>query len=239
MTNETWPTEQQKPEIDKTEIEKPEPEIYKEARTQIEQYINTSQDNHEAIMKISDSLESFFKQIDRELLSDEQIEEIRNSLLNCEKISDPKELANELTDIIKPLLDIKQNEQKKFEEIQARVMNETNGFKEINRLLSYGKDNDVIHIHAPAGKLVDNKFSLYRQGMRDLAKIISEDPEIKIITATSYLVAEHPGLFTLMGFEVRELSEEEKKEHFADYPGKICKAEISREEFLKKFLKEK
>jgi len=134
-------------------------------------------------------------------------------------------------------LDIRELHADKFEEAQARYMNESGGFTEINRLLSYEKSGSVIYIHAPAGKTVDNKITLYREGMRRLAEIVEKDPEVEKITTISYLVAEHPGLFTTIGFEVGEVSDEIRQQNFVSEEHGIKRAEISREKFLKRFLK--
>ena len=241
MTKESWPTnpqiEKPKPEINNSEKEKAEQDIRNETRIGIALIVNDSEDTDDAIKQILKRLESFFKHIDKELLPDEKINEIINSVYASKDIEDKEEMIDSITDAFKPLLDIKINNPKAFEDVQAKAMNEAGGFTEINRLLSYGKDNGIIHIHAPAGKSVEGKFSLYRQGMRDLAKIVNKDPEITTITATSHIVSEHPEMFTIMGFSVREMTPEEKQKHFAAETRKISRAEISREDFLKKFLK--
>jgi len=188
-----------------------EPQIYKDARLQINMEVYNSQSSQEAVDKLLERLETFFKYIDKELLPEEKINEIKNSFLDCVNIEDKEILAESLFENLKPLLDIKEKHPEKYEEFQAKAMNEHGNFIEINRLLSYGKDDGIIHIHAPAGRSVENKFSLYRQGMRDLAKIVEADPEVTKITATSYIVAEHPELFTIMGFGVHELSPKKKK----------------------------
>lgn len=69
-----------------------------------------------------------------------------------------------------------------------------------------------------------------------MAKIVAEDPEIQWIEETSFIVAEHPGLFTRDNFTISEVSQEFKQKHFPGETREIKKASLGREEFLKRFL---
>lgn len=252
MGFESWPSFQKSSETPKsekttqsqesnqeTQKNQHESDLYKRARAQFSSFFDEFSDPNERINAIIKRIEPFFQHIDKKILPEEKADEIKNALLACENISDKQQFLDEIMEALKPALEIREAHSDKFEEAQARAMNESGGFTEINRLLSYGKHKHIIHIHAPAGETVGNKISLYRDGMKKLAEIVNNDPEIKEITATSYLVASHPGLFTRAGFKVEDVSDEFRQEHFAGEEREIKIAKIDREEFLRRFLKEK
>jgi len=213
-----------------------EPKIYQRARAQFNGIYENSNDSTVATDEIADRLEPFFEVIDKNLLSNEEIAKIKNNLRACSAITDKDEFINAVMDALKPALDVRVDRAAEFEEAQAHAMNITGGFTKINRLLSYGKSGPTIHIHAPPGETVGNKITLYREALRKLAKIVDADPEIQKITATSVLVATHPGIFTRAGFEVENISDKFKQQHFAGEKEELKNAKISREEFLKRFL---
>jgi len=214
-----------------------ESDLFKQARAQISGFFDQYDNQQERIKAIQNRVESFFEHIDKKILPEEKVNEIRLAISACERTSDKQQFLDAIMTALKPVLDIKEKHADKFEEAQARAMNVLGGFTEINRLLSYGKSGPIIHIHAPAGEAVGNKITLYREGMRKLAELVESDPEIKEITATSHLVAAHPGIFTKSGFKVNELSDEFRQQHFAGDEREIKIAKINREEFLKRFLK--
>ncbi len=216
-----------------------EPEIYIRARSQLENICKYFESPEERSAEILKRLDPLFKHFDKSILPDEKIEEMKKAVNACANLSDTKRFIEEVMKILKPVFDIRESNADKFEEAQARSMNESGGFTEINRLLSYGKSGPIIHIHAPPGKTignVGNKIVLYREGMRKLAEIVNNDPEVKLITATSHLVAAHPTLFTRAGFTVKEVSDEDRERHFAGEIMEIKMATIDREEFIKRFL---
>jgi len=250
MGFESWPSFQKSSETPKeekttqsqesnqeTQKNQYESDLYKRARAQFSSFFDEFSDPNERINVIIKRIEPFFQHIDKKILPEEKADEIKNALLACENISDKQQFLDEIMGALKPTLEIREAHADKFEEAQARAMNESGGFTEINRLLSYGKHKHIIHIHAPAGETVGNKISLYRDGMKKLAEIVNNDPEIKEITATSYLVASHPGLFTRAGFKVEDVSDEFCQEHFPGEEREIKIAKIDREEFLRRFLK--
>jgi hypothetical protein len=192
----------------------------KMVRIELDNIFDNFNDPTKRTAEIVDRIGPFFRHIDKGIFPNEKIEEIKSALRSCENISDKKEFLDKVIEILKSIFDIKKTHNIAFEEARMNAMNETGGYIEINRLLSYGKSGLIIHIHATPGESVGNKISLYREGMRKLAEIVNDDPEIKQVTATSFLVEEHPKLFETAGFEVDGIA-----------------AKINREEFLARFLK--
>jgi hypothetical protein len=214
-----------------------ESDLYKQARTQLGSFFDEFSDRAERTKAMIKKIEPFFQHIDKKILPEEKVNEIKVALSACENTSNKQQFLDEIMKVLKPVLKIREMYPDKFEEARAHAMNESLGFTEINRLLSYGKHKHIIHIHALAGETVKNKITLYREGMRKLAEIINNDSEINEITATSHLVATHPGLFTGAGFKVEDISDEFRQEHFANEEREIKIAKINREEFLRRFLK--
>lgn len=195
----------------KIRIKEDKPDIFAQARTRLDAISQAHENPEDRLKEIMKKINPFLELIDRDLINEEKISSIKNDLSALSLISDSAEFTDILMKIIEPLLKLKEDNAEKFEEAQAKAMNRAGNFIEINRPLSYGKLYNNIHIHAPAGESVDNKLSLYRDGLKKLAKIIVNDTEVKTVSATSHLVASHPGLFTKMGFTVKKISDEEKK----------------------------
>ena len=252
MGIESWPSFKRKAEKPQTEKTVPdedteenqesspspqESDLYKRTRTGMNVLCEQYDDPKERTAEILRKVEPFFWHIDKKILPEDRVKELQNSLDACSLIQDKNEHLETVMKTLKPILELKEEHADKFEDAQAKAMNEACGFTEINRLLSYGKYKSTIHIHAPAGETVSNKLGLYRDAMKKLADIINSDPEVQEITATSYLVAKHPGLFTRFGFKVEDITDEFRQEHFAGEEREIKRASISREEFLNKFLK--
>ncbi|PIR47828.1 hypothetical protein COV06_00280 [Candidatus Uhrbacteria bacterium CG10_big_fil_rev_8_21_14_0_10_50_16] len=102
--------------------------------------------------------------------------------------------------------------------------------------MTYGRSGPEIHLHASQGKTVENKLSLYRDEMRKLAQIVDKDPEVRIVSATSALVAEHPGLFVRAGFTLEDVLKEIRTAYFDDQTRAIKRAVIDRKTLLDKWL---
>jgi hypothetical protein len=63
-----------------------------------------------------------------------------------------------------------------------------------------------------------------------------DDPSIKGLTASSWIVAKNPGILELLGFTILgPIDEEMKKKHFSEETRPIDHAIISRDELLKKY----
>lgn len=214
-----------------------EPEIYIRARASLFEICQNYDNSIERTSQIIKKVEPFLKHIDKNILPDEKINKILIDLESCSLISDKNEYLDTIMKILVPVLDIRELHTDKFESAQAKAMNESGGFTEINRLLSYGKNYHTIHIHAPAGTAVGNKITLYRDGMKKLAEIINDDSEIKEVTASSHLVASHPGLFSKAGFQIEDVTNEFRNQYFSGEEREIKRATIKREEFLERFLK--
>ncbi|MBI4114431.1 MAG: hypothetical protein HY445_01160 [Candidatus Niyogibacteria bacterium] len=128
------------------------------------------------------------------------------------------------------------------QEIEARIRSafvEQGGFIPLNEILSYGIYRNEAHIHlAPARtKPVRETTELIKQGLSELARKITSDKELRdidLITATSWIVAKHPKTMERLGFTTEgPITDEMKREHFADETRDVSKCYMSKEELLR------
>jgi hypothetical protein len=219
-----------------------ESETYKRMKRGLDLICQQHENPDQRVSEIIKKLDIFFRHIDKKVLPNEKINEIRENLQACALISNKDEFVKLVIKAIKPAIDLKETHADKFEDVQAKIMNETGNFIELNRLVSYGKfsigDNQsIVHLHHTPGETVKYKKSFYIDAMKKLAKIVESDPEVQYITATSWIVGKNPGIFEKAGFKISDLSEEDLRTYHAGDDRKIKRATITRKEFLEKFLK--
>ena len=126
---------------------------------------------------------------------------------------------------------------------RKEIFNEDGNFK-LSEVLYAGAGKNEAQIHlAPSAELIKEKGLAFfknevKIGLKKLAENIRLYPEIKKITATSWIVGKNPALLEDLGFTViGGISEEEKEKHFKDETRPIAKAFISREDLLEKYAK--
>ncbi|MFA5791747.1 MAG: hypothetical protein WC884_01775 [Candidatus Paceibacterota bacterium] len=193
------------------------------------------------IDEVMKRVELFFKYVNRDIFLENQFEEIQQALESCTSIKDRNLFINRVVEIFKPIFDFSKIFPKEFEEAQAKVGIEEEGYTELNRLVAYEKEGNTVKLHHPPARTIGPKLELYYDAMRKLVEIIKNDPEIQNVEAASWIVARVPELFARNGFTVKEA-----KKHISSFPisfgnekdkygRKVSIASISREEFLKVF----
>lgn len=105
-------------------------------------------------------------------------------------------------------------------------------------------DDDVFRLHVAVGFTLSatEKMRDLQAGMRELARRVAHDPtfeNVRQIEGTSWIVGEHPELIARLGFHVaeRDLTDEEKKEHFAGEKRNVRKSWMSRDELIAQYGK--
>lgn len=92
-----------------------------------------------------------------------------------------------------------------------------------------------MHIHAESFRKRPTK-----EGLQKLAEIVKENESLQVIAATSWIVARKTERLEELGFtDMGPITDEEREQHFKGDTRPINKAVISREDFLKKYLKAK
>lgn len=118
-----------------------------------------------------------------------------------------------------------------------RLFSRKEKFIPINELLSYRTEQGSVYIQVMPEKEIDNVLVEFTDGLRELAKIVSQNESIKKITANSWIVAEHPAVMERFGFTVTgEIKEDLKQKHFRGEKRPVWGAYMSREEFINMYL---
>ena len=210
-----------------------EPKIVTRAREAAKRLFNLSPEERTtqamSIMKNAlndDWIKKELTDIDVDVVEDE-IKKIQNS-------QDSREYSQRLLEIFDPLIQLAISHPEEFAQMQRR--NFGDAFEPVNDLLRYGIDGDDLHIHVADASDMNQAqiLSLITQGLRDLARIVVANKQVKVITATSPLVAEHPNALQYFGFTIDGPIDEETKRR--DFPAEtrfVSRASISREDFLR------
>lgn len=189
----------------------------------------------------------FTKHIPPHILSKEKSEEIKDTLYTFvikEIFNDEQKFIDGVVKILMPILQIVKTYPKEYEEAQAKAINERHGYTELNRLVSYEKDGSVIKLHHSPGKTLNalRFYSLYKEAMKKLSKIVIDDETIEKIEAASWIVTKNPDVFIKNGFSVKKVepgapnSRDTSLAHEKDPERQeISIASISRADFLKTF----
>jgi hypothetical protein len=151
--------------------------------------------------------------------------------------------ADALVSTLQPIIGLAATYPKEFAEMRRRVFRAgaEDKWTHVNDLLSYGIDEDELHLHLSPAENVDpaSIFALFSEGLGSLAKVVENNDEVKKITATSWIVATPAGeqlLKRKFGFTVAGLIDEQtRQEHFQNEVRPVAHAYILREDFLKRY----
>ncbi len=166
--------------------------------------------------------------------------EMKKRFLETCKLENREDFLFEFNNILQPIFDLKKKNIAAFEKALRKNTTSRRGFTELNDLLSYGKSGSEIHIHIFFNETlsVSEKVKMIEVGFGKLADIVDMDEEVKEITATSAIVAEHPKILEKYGFIIDgPISKDERGKRFIYDNTKIDRAHISREEFLRRYKK--
>ncbi len=159
------------------------------------------------------------------LISDEQLGIITPVLQEMSTIEDEGAFVEGVLSVLKPIIELKKR-------VDSKTITQRHGFTELNEVLSYGIGDGLAHIHAGSFRRRP-----IEEGLRKLAEIIKKNEDVRVITASSWIVARKPEWLEDLGFtDTGPISEEEREKHFKDDTRPINKAVMSREDFLKRYL---
>lgn len=212
-------------DISEVQKKQREMDIYREiAKGKIRMFFDSCANGRERIENLKKVNEEFLS-----LLKNRK--DVEKALDICESIDNRDEFAERVSEILKPIIDL---ELEKYDQLNS-------GEKKriaINEVFSYNVEGDIIQIHVFSGKKEYGIANKFIDGLRKLAKVVNENPDIKIIEAVSWIVSEHPSLIEKkMGFTIGgEVDAKYIKEHFPDDNREIKKAYITRGDFLNKYL---
>lgn len=110
-------------------------------------------------------------------------------------------------------------------------------------LINYGfiSDNDhsLMNLHIAYGRdMSTGQIGVaVLKDLKALAEVVKQDEDIKIISGTSHVVAAAYKFFERNGFQIEAFPKERREKYFKEAKSPILRAWITREDFLKKFLK--
>ncbi len=197
-------------------------------------------DPQKRIREIRKRLDLFDTPETDRVISQEALQEVRADVEKCGEVESPDAFIEAAMKALRSIVDIAEKYPKEFEVLQGELINRERRYIPLNDLVSYGKSGDRIHLHHTPGRTkgVKEKITTYKSALENLARIVKEDPEIRQVTATSWIVGEHPVLFSRFGFTISgEVTSEFKKRHFPGETSSVMEAIMSREDFLERFLK--
>src|SRR3989344_7509668 len=212
----------------------------------IKQYLEKLYEEHKnpdvIIQVLNTTIEEYFKYLERNIFPQEIKDKAQASLRICAEIPNKKNFIKCVMQSVQPFIYIRATYPKEFEEVQARINNKEQGYIELNRVVTYEKIGNTIHLHHSPAKTLKavRLYALYRDAMRKLAKIVKGDQEIEKIDAVSWIVTKISEVFEENGFTVKRLDKSPNSPDSFDLlkkdAEKISLASVSREEFLKRFL---
>lgn len=174
----------------------------------------------------------------RSALPDLSLTSVRQELEKIADAATAEEYGAQLLRIFKPFLELAQTHPTEFGEMRRRNFLAGGEFVRINDIVSYGISGDDLYIHfSPAEDMTLGKArELFTQGLHNLAKVLEKHDEVKVISATSWMVAAQPKLIERFGFTVEgPIDEETRMRDFALETRPVNRASISREDFLQKY----
>lgn len=173
-------------------------------------------------------------------------EEIIKGLRESANIKERENFVNHLMKIYEPVLVFKANNQGIIDKaMRGYTKDENEGFR-LSEVLYYELSEKTARIHLSPARDMTTRENIEKfkkdieEGMQKLAEIIKPLGNIERVVATSWIMAVRGSRRRLeeMGFTVEgEITEEEKKEHFADEKRPVVSAFIPRGDFLAKYGK--
>ena len=171
-------------------------------------------------------------------LPDMSLESVASEIERCAKLKDKESFVSEMSIALNPIIELRKNNPKLFEDISAKASMEAAGFIPLNQRISYGIGGETAHIHlAPSFEVKEQLPNLFRDGMKKLSDVIRNNEKIKNIVATSWIVGTktYGEMLKAVGFEISDVPEQIKNENFSGETRELKMASMSREEFLKLF----
>lgn len=180
--------------------------------------------------------------LDNERLTEEiskvtDITTLRERVLACARLNNVEEFSKTLLSALGPIYQLQQKNPALFRGFRRDPRVE---FAPLNEMVSYGITGDDLHFHVSDATTLplSKKLALLKDGLVRLAGVLKNNQDIKVVSATSWIVAEHPDLLMKMGFTIEgAIGENFRREQFEGEARPIHRAVMSRNDFLARYLK--
>lgn len=184
--------------------------------------------------KLAEEIERIISDLDAWIKSDFLPgQNIKESLRQCSNIKNREKFIEDMLVALKPIFDFKRNDPLNFEIIERKDYDEYSGYKRVNDLIYYDTIDSKIAIHIAHSRYIKGKKSLLLDGLAELARMVESSRDIDKIEGESWIIARKPKLVEKLGFTLEDIAIESP-----EMPGvPIRRAYMSREDFLKKYLK--
>ncbi len=181
----------------------------------------------------------------KSLVSDQQRDDMLEAIASGFDNDDPESFSRSVLDAVGPLVNIRLEHAKAFEDVQALDIMGQQEFTPVNERISYTVDGEVLQLHlATAFEMKDQIESLYEDALIKMADFVREHPEIKKIGGKSWLNATktYGAMKERLGFEISDLSDEENETVSEgtirdERVRPVMNAYMSREQFLERYGK--
>jgi hypothetical protein len=160
---------------------------------------------------LDESLES---ELTQSLLSDDDVSQMRDALASSLSDEGPEEFAQSVMDAVRPLIDVRIDHAKEFEDAQALEIMGDQEFTFVNERISYTVGNGDLQLHlAPAFEVKDHIEDLYKDALEKLVDFIKAHPEIKRVGGRSWLNATktYSAMKERLGFEISDYVDDEEE----------------------------
>jgi hypothetical protein len=176
----------------------------------------------------------------RKILPDFTLDSVTPRVVKIASLDSAESYSATFLEIFRPVLELAHTHPAEFADMRRRIFLAGGEFTKVNQILSYGISGDDLHIHfAPAEDMNPRAaLSLFETGLRDLVATIEKHPEVRVISATSWMVTRLKDVlesdrfqFTFEGL----IDEETRKEYFPLENRPVSRASIPREKFITKY----
>ncbi len=183
--------------------------------------------------------EALASEFTRSLLSDEDVEQMKARLDEGLSDKDPEAFTASVLKAVKPMLDVRLEHAKAFEDAQALEIMEKQGFTPVNERVSYSLHEGQLHLHlAPSFEVKDQIEGLYEDALVKVAQLVRSQPDILRIGGGSWLNATETfsEMKKRLGFEISDLTDKDRESgHYDETERPIKNALMSREDFLHRY----
>ena len=186
-------------------------------------------------------LENFHlpKLVEFGLIDQEKLDRLNEELIGLKSLENHDEFTRSLLEALKPLMEAKIRDPKKYDEFLRYQYDQRNKFEKAGELVHYEIKGDKVYIHIAPGESLSGVAKLrdLMRGLEKIAQDIKDRDDISEIVGVSWIVAKNPGLIRKLGFDYSEDLTPEERGVIRYELQKYAKATMGRDEFLKKYLK--
>ncbi|MCL5010921.1 MAG: hypothetical protein M1127_01785 [Patescibacteria group bacterium] len=216
------------------------PDIEKDYQNAIKEL----KDIYKSDSRLTDFLSRVLMFVRAGVLEDADVSKVTGFLCEDKTKKRLSEFLEKASPLAKKIVDFVWSNPAGFEKIERDIFNRDGAFTPVNEVLSYGVDEEksFLHLHVPPCKTVQNKVSLLKEGLAEIAEVVQDNENIERITGTSWIVAQNPNLLRRLGFTIGGKEKTYKRLLRSSFLGNekpVGSAFMERNDFLARYLKQR